>query len=117
MADSLIDFITMFGIPQRILSHQGSEFMSDVIKNVTKILKLKHSISTAYHPQTNGALERSHSTLKDYLKHYITPKQHDWDKYISIAMFCYNTHVHSSTKFMPYELVTTYILITDFFIW
>ena len=105
IADSLIDFITMFGIPQRILSDQGTEFMSDVIKHVTKVLKMKHSISSAYHPQTNGALERSHSTLKDYLKHYITPKQHDWDKYISIAMFCYNTHIHSSTKFTPYELV------------
>lgn len=105
IADSLIDFFMMFGIAQRILSDQGKEFMSEVIKQIAKVLKLKHSIATAYHPETNGALERSHSTLKDYLKHYIHPLQYDWDKYVPIAMFCYNTHVHSSTKFMPYELV------------
>lgn len=105
VADSLVDFFMMFGIAQRILSDQGKEFMSEVVKQVAKVLKLKHSIATAYHPETNGALERSHSTLKDYLKHYITPQQYDWDEYISIAMFCYNTHVHTSTKFMPYELV------------
>lgn len=98
VADNLIKFITMFGIPQRILSDQGKEFLSDVIKQVTKVLKLKHNIATAYHPETNGALERSHSTLKDYLKHYITPLQNDWDKYVPIAMFCYNSHVHSSTN-------------------
>lgn len=105
VADNLVEFFMMFGIAQRILSDQGKEFMSEVVKEVAKVLKLKHSIATAYHPETNGALERSHSTLKDYLKHYIHPQQHDWDKYVPIAMFCYNTHVHSSTKFMPYELV------------
>lgn len=47
VADGLINFITMFGIPQRILSDQGPEFMSEVMKQVTKVLKLKHSIATA----------------------------------------------------------------------
>ena len=66
---------------------------------------MKHIITSAYHPQSNGALERSHSTLKDYLKHYINQNQTNWDKYIPLAMFSYNTHIHSSTKFTPYELL------------
>lgn len=55
--------------------------------------------------QTNGALERSHSTLSDFLKHYINEKQTDWGNWIDTAMFSYNTTMHTSTKFSPHELV------------
>lgn len=105
VANCLVSFISMFGIPKKILTDQGTDFMSNIIKDLNRLFHIKHSIATAYHPQTNGALERSHSTLKDYLKHYINQFQSDWDTYIPTAMFSYNTHVHSSTKFTPYELL------------
>lgn len=105
VADKLVDTITNFGIPKTILTDQGTDFTSNLLKEVTKLFQIKHLMSSAYHPQTNGALERSHSTLKDYLKHYINDNQTDWDEYLKFAMFSYNTAIHSSTKFTPYELL------------
>lgn len=105
IADELTNFISLFGIPQTILTDQGTEFNSNLIKELTRLFKIKHLTTTAYHPQTNGALERSHSTLKDYIKHFINSNQTDWDDYVPLAMFNYNTLVHSSTKFTPFELI------------
>lgn len=48
-----------------------------LIKDLTNLFKTKHISTTPYHPQTNGAFERSHLTLKNYLKHYIELDQTD----------------------------------------
>lgn len=101
----LVKFMTLFGIPVSILSDQGSDFCSEVIKELNRLFKLKLIFSSPYHSQTNGALERSHQTLKEYLKHYVNESQTNWDEYIPLAMFTYNTHIHKSTNFTPFELV------------
>ena len=54
------EIILKIGIPQSILTDQGSNFMSEVFRNV-QILKIRRIKCTAYHPQTNGALERTQS--------------------------------------------------------
>lgn len=98
-------FICIFGIPQIIVTDQGKDFTSDLLKQISKLLKIKQINCTAYHPQSNGALERSHATLADYLKHYINDNQTDWDDWLDFSMFSYNTTTHTSTKFSPFELV------------
>ena len=98
-------FISKFGMPQCILTDQGSNFTSDIFKNLCKLFKIKKINSTAYHPQTNGALERSHQTFKDYLKHFINSKQTDWDKWIHLSTFSFNTTHHTSSNFTPHELI------------
>lgn len=45
------------------------------------------------------------SRVKDYLKHFISNNQTDWDEFIPFAMFSYNTHIHASTNYSPYELL------------
>jgi len=54
---------------------------------------------------TNGALERSHKTLKKYLRNFSDDKQENWCEMLSYAMYMYNTTPHTSHKFTPYELV------------
>lgn len=76
------------------MSDQGSDFTSVTIKELNKLLKIKYILSSPYHPQTNGVLQRSHSTLKDYLKHYINQNQKNWDQYVEL-----------STRFNPFELI------------
>lgn len=106
IATKLVEnFICKFGIPTFIITDQGKDFMSDLLNQVSKLFKIKQINCTAYHPQSNGALERSHSTLADYLKHYINKDQTDWDKWLEFAMFSYNTTTHTSTKFTPHELM------------
>ena len=72
--------VLKFGIPQVILTDQGSNFLSKLFKNVCKLLKIKKLKTTAYHPQTNGASERTHRVLAEYLRCYILEEQSDWDK-------------------------------------
>lgn len=88
-----------------LLTDQGADFTSKLLKEVSNLFKIKQIQTTAYHPQSNGALERSHATLADYLKHFINDKQTDWDDWINFAMFTYNTTPHTSTKFTPFELI------------
>lgn len=108
IAECLVHFISYMGIPKTILSDQGSDFLSKLMSDVSKLFRIKQIKTTAYHPQSNGALERSHSTLKDYLKHYINEYRNDWDNWIHLAMFSYNTSIHSTTKYSPHELVFGY---------
>ena len=104
-ARNLVFYISHMGIPKMIVSDQGTNFCSEVFKQLQKLFGIKHIFASPYHPQTCGALERSHSTLKEYLRSYIGENQHTWDLYIPSAMIAYNSNVHSTTGFSPSELL------------
>ncbi|CAF4870377.1 unnamed protein product [Pieris macdunnoughi] len=104
-SECLLHYISIFGIPKSILTDQGTNFTSDLFKKTCEFLKIKNLWASPYHPQTQGALERSHSTLKEYLKSYINKEQSNWPRYVYTAMLAYNTSVHSTTHFTPYELI------------
>ena len=87
------------------MTDQGSNFLSELSTNVCKPLKIKKLKATAYHPQTNGALERTHRVLVEYLKCYILEDQSDWEKWLPYATFVFNTTPHTSTGFTPHELL------------
>lgn len=109
IAENLVrGFICKFGKPDIIVTDQGRDFTSKLFSQIAKLFKIRHINCTAYHPESNAALERSHATLADYLKHYIKADQSDWDEWLDFAMFSYNTTNHTSTKFTPYELIFGY---------
>ena len=71
---------------------------------MAKSFRIKQFRTTALHTQSNGSLERSHHVLGEYLKRYVA-KNLEWDDWLELAMFSYNTSVHEGTKCTPYELV------------
>ncbi|XP_033362977.1 uncharacterized protein LOC117241106 [Bombus vosnesenskii] len=97
-------FICRFGSPRAILTDQGTNFTSSLMKKVAKRFRIKQYTTTAYHPQSNGSIERSHHVLIEYLKLYIENSK-NWNEWVELAMFSYNTSVHEGTKFSPHELV------------
>lgn len=106
VAEALVnEMILIFGSPKYILTDCGTNFLSKLFAEVCQIFKIKKLQTTAYHPQTNGSLERSHRTLKEYLRHYVDANVNNWDRWISKAMFIYNTTPHSTTKFTPFKLL------------
>jgi transposase InsO family protein len=97
-------FVCIYGIPTSILTDCGTNFLSDVFKQMCKLLDIERSKTTPWHPQTNGYLERSHRTLKTYLRSFVD-KDNEWDNLLCYATYCYNSTIHTSTNFTPYELV------------
>ena len=105
IAEVFVDrFICILGAPKAILTDQGRNFIGDLMKRIAKIFRIRKFRTTAFHPQSNGSLERSHHALGEYLKQYAN-EQKQWDRWIGLAMFNYNTSVHEATKHTPYELV------------
>lgn len=69
VADAFLEhFICTFGTPKAILTDRGSNFMSNLIKRFTKKFKIKQFKTTAFYPQANGVLERSHLVLVEFFK-------------------------------------------------
>ena len=71
---------------------------------MAKRFGIKKIRTTAFHPQSNGLLERSHHFLGKYLKHYVT-KNPEWDGWFELAVISYNTSSHEGKKCTPYEFV------------
>jgi len=101
----VLNVVLKFGAPAQILTDQGSNFLSDLFKNTCKLLKIKKIQTTAFHPESNGGLERSHRVLAEYLRHYVHEDQTDWDEWVPYAVYVYNTTVHTTTGYTPFELV------------
>ena len=99
------NMVLKFGVPQTLLTDQGANFLSEMFRNTCKLLKIKKMQTTAFHPQSNGALERSHRTLTEYLRHFIAEDQSNWDEWIVYAIFVFNTTPHTATRLTPHELM------------
>jgi hypothetical protein len=83
------NFVCLHGIPESIVTDQGQDFLSKIFTACCKLLQIDKIKTTAYHPQSNGALERSHRTLAEYLIHFVNDKQQNWDQYLAYSMFVY----------------------------
>ncbi|XP_041461225.1 uncharacterized protein LOC121412478 [Lytechinus variegatus] len=103
--DALLVFFTRYGLPQDIQSDRGSNFTSSVFQEVMHQLGIKQVNSSPYHPQSQGALERYHQTLKTMIKSYCSENTGDWEKGIPFLLFASRDTPNESTGFTPFELV------------
>ena len=79
--------------------------MSGVFQSVMVQLGIHQVKSTAYHPQSQGALERFHQTLKTMLRTYCMAQKADWDEGILLLLFAAREFNQGSLGFSPFELV------------
>ena len=101
----MLNIVLKFGAPAQILTDQGTNFLSDLFRNTCKLLKIKKIQTTAFHRESNGGLERSHRVLAEYLRHYVREDQMNWHEWIPFAVYVYNTTVHTTTAYTPFEMV------------
>jgi RNase H-like domain found in reverse transcriptase/Reverse transcriptase (RNA-dependent DNA polymerase)/Integrase zinc binding domain/Integrase core domain len=73
-------WIARYGVPDMVTSDRGVQFVSEVWQNVCKRLAIQHKLTTAYHPQANGMLERVHRQLKDSLRARAAAA--DWEQHL-----------------------------------
>ncbi|CAF4246300.1 unnamed protein product [Rotaria sp. Silwood2] len=99
------EYFCKFGISSVILSDRGSHFQNKLMENLQKLIGYNHIYSTSYHPQTNGVVERFNATFVAQISKLQNSQSNNWDEFLQPVVFAYNTGVHKSTKFSPYELV------------
>lgn len=99
------NFILRYGIPSRVITDQGTEFLSSVFQESCQNLGIKCLNSTAYHHETLGALENSHKSLGAYLRIQLSKQAESWTSWVPFWSFAYNTTVHTETGYTPHELV------------
>jgi transposase InsO family protein len=75
----VLNIILKTGTPKQILTDQGTNFLSDLFKNVCKLLIIKKLQTTAFRPESNGELERSHRVLAEYLLHCVNEDETNSD--------------------------------------
>lgn len=76
-----------------------------MFKQVLQSLNVKHVTSSAYHPESQGTLERWHPMLKSILRKYCLQKGKSWDEGIPFVLFAAGESVQESLGFSPAELV------------
>ena len=65
----------------------------------------RHTTTTAFHPQTNGQVERMNHTLAPMLSMYVADNHQDWDQVLPFVVFAYNTARQETKGFSPFFLL------------
>ncbi|GJY28090.1 putative reverse transcriptase domain-containing protein [Tanacetum coccineum] len=95
--------VARHGIPASIICDRDGRFTSNFWKSFQKALGTDISMSTAYHPETDGQSERTIQTLEDMLRACVIDFGKGWVKHLPLAEFSYNNSYHASIKAAPYE--------------
>ncbi|GJZ13697.1 putative reverse transcriptase domain-containing protein [Tanacetum coccineum] len=95
--------VARHGIPVSIICDRDGRFTSNFWRSFQKALGTDLSMSTAYHPKTDGQSERTIQTLEDMLRACVIDFGKGWVKHLPLAKFSYNNSYHASIKAAPYE--------------
>lgn len=82
VAEELINVFARYGIPTEILTDQGTNFTSQLLKELYNLIKVKPIKTTPYHPQTNGLVQRFNRTFKSTLWRILVEEGQDWGNFI-----------------------------------
>ena len=104
-AEALLDIFSRVGFPTKILSGKGSQFTSDLMEEVRRLISLKQLFTTPYNPKCNGLCERMNGVLKNMLKKMCQEKPKHWDRYLSAVLFAYREVPQASSGFSPFKLL------------
>nr|GEV72267.1 reverse transcriptase domain-containing protein [Tanacetum cinerariifolium] len=95
--------VVRHGIHVSIICDRDGRFTSNFWKSFQKALGTDISMSTAYHPETDGQSETTIQTLEDMLRACVIDFGKGWVKHLPLAEFSYNNSYHASIKAAPYE--------------
>jgi hypothetical protein len=98
------EIVRLHGMLDSIISDRDSNFTSKFWTELQRLLGIKLLMSTAFHPQTDGATERANRTISQILRSGIHPDQSNWVALLPLAEFVLNSCRSDSTGFAPFEL-------------
>ena len=98
-------FVARFGTPLLIHTDQGRNFESKLFKEMCNLLGVKKTRTTAFHPQSDGLVERLNRTIGTMIAAFVNENQRTWDKDLQVLLMAYRSTPHESTKLTPNEMM------------
>src|SRR5215216_5972600 len=98
------DIICYHGYLKKLLTDRETHFINEMLDSLCKELGVKHMLTTAYHSQTNGLVERFNRTLCETLAKFANENKNDWNTFVPFTLFAYRTKRHNTTRHEPFYL-------------
>jgi hypothetical protein len=78
-------WVARYGVPEAVTSDRGRQFTSALWEGLCQNLQINHISTTAYHPQSNGLVERTHRQIKDALRARLAGNR--WPEHLPWVLF------------------------------
>ena len=105
VCDVLLDLFANVGVPKVMVSDCGTNFTSQLTRELLTRLGCSPSFNTPGHPEASGMVERFNQTCKNMLSHIIQQHQRQWHKYLPLAVWALREVLNATTGTSPYMLV------------
>ena len=92
----------MYGLPENVVLDRGPQFITELTKELNKMLEIETKLSTAFYPQTDGQTKWMNQELEQYLRFFVDYRQKDWLEWLALAEFVVNNKAHTATKVSPF---------------
>ena len=105
VSETLVNMYSRVGVSEGIFTDMGLQFTSECMKEVSRLLSVRHLTTSSYHPMCDELVERCNAMLKAMLKRLCSEKPRQCDRYINALLFAYREVPKQSTGFSPFELL------------
>ena len=99
------EIVSRRGVPAELLSDRGCTFLSALLKEIEGLLGFHKVNTSAYHPKTDGLVERFNRTLTAMLAKTVEKGGKDWDQHLPSILFAYRASQQQSTLESPFYLL------------
>ena len=93
--------VSKFGIPRQVILDRDTRWRGDFWKEICRLMGMRWSLTTSYHPQADGQTEVLNQGLEISICAYIGPDQDNWSEIIDALTLSYNSSLHTATGFSP----------------
>ena len=105
VAEALLGVFSRVGFPLEMLSDLGTQLVSDLMKEISRLISVKQIYCTRYNPKNNGLVERYNGLIKKILVRMCHEQPRQWDRYLPALLFALREMPTSSLGFSPFELL------------
>lgn len=99
------DIICRHGCPRIQINDQGREFLNSLNTELSRLTGTQQRVTSAYHPQANGLVERQNRTIKNCLLKVLQNNVNKWPYILQGVLFAHRTAQHSSTGYSPFKML------------
>ena len=99
----ILETVRLHGVLVSIVSDRDDRFTTQFWKSFQKAMGTQLSMSTAFHPQTDGQSKRTIQILEDMLRACVLDLKGSWEEHLPLVEFAYNYSYQASIQMAPYE--------------